>query len=119
MNVESPVRWLHSPVTDSTAIIGRITAIGKPKAAANELKVTSLSGANTMTAPVARSAAIPMLAISQKPERVSNILRSSTETTRRSGMGRGVGRGVRARPACGSVVTAVLMLLLLLVGCRR
>ena len=36
MNVVSPVRWLHSLVTDRIAIIGRITAIGKPIAAANE-----------------------------------------------------------------------------------
>jgi hypothetical protein len=35
VNVVSAVRWLHSPVTDSTAIIGRMTAIGKPNAVAN------------------------------------------------------------------------------------
>ena len=34
VNVVSPLRWLHSLVTDRIAIIGRITAIGKPIAAA-------------------------------------------------------------------------------------
>ncbi len=35
VNDVSPVRWLHSLVTESTATIGRTTAIGKPIAAAN------------------------------------------------------------------------------------
>ena len=34
VNVVSPLRWLHSLVTDRIAMIGRITAIGKPIAAA-------------------------------------------------------------------------------------
>ena len=34
VNVVSPLRWLHSLVTDRIAIIGRITDIGKPMAAA-------------------------------------------------------------------------------------
>ncbi len=34
VNVVSPLRWLHSLVTDRIATIGRITAIGKPMAAA-------------------------------------------------------------------------------------
>ena len=34
VNVVSPLRWLHSLVTERIAIIGRITAIGKPIAAA-------------------------------------------------------------------------------------
>ena len=33
--VVRPLRWLHSPVIDSTAMIGRITVIGKPIALAN------------------------------------------------------------------------------------
>ncbi len=45
-----------------------------------------LSEANRITAPVARVAAIAMLAISQKPDRVSNILRSSTPTIRLIGI---------------------------------
>ena len=45
-----------------------------------------LSEANRITAPVARVAAIAMLAISQKPDRVSNILRSSTPTIRPIGI---------------------------------
>ena len=36
VNVVSPVRWLHSPVTARMATIGRMTAIGKPIEAANE-----------------------------------------------------------------------------------
>ena len=35
VNVVRPLRWLHSLVTDRIATIGRITAIGKPMAAAN------------------------------------------------------------------------------------
>ena len=35
VNVVSPLRWLHSLVTDRIATIGRITDIGKPIAAAN------------------------------------------------------------------------------------
>ena len=45
-----------------------------------------------------------MLAISQKPERVSNILRSSTETTRLNGIGAapaGGGRRVDRRVPVG------------------
>ena len=34
VNVVRPLRWLHSLVTDRIAIIGRMTAIGKPIAAA-------------------------------------------------------------------------------------
>ena len=34
VNVVSPLRWLHSLVTDRIATIGRMTAIGKPIAAA-------------------------------------------------------------------------------------
>ena len=34
VNVVRPVRWLHSLVTERIAIIGRMTAIGKPIAAA-------------------------------------------------------------------------------------
>ena len=34
MKVLSPLRWVHSLVTDRIATIGRITDIGKPIAAA-------------------------------------------------------------------------------------
>ncbi len=57
---------------------------------------------------------MPMLASSQKPERVSNILRSSTLTTRE--------RGTSARTArCSRTVSTVMVLMPLsfLVGCRR
>ena len=36
VNDVSPVRWLHSLVTDRIAIIGRMIAIGMPIAAPNE-----------------------------------------------------------------------------------
>ena len=32
VNVVSPLRWLHSPVTPRIAIIGKITDIGNPLA---------------------------------------------------------------------------------------
>ena len=57
-----------------------------------------------------------MLAISQNPERVSNILRSSTLTMRLSGTEGDLGL-VLARGGLGWVT--VVMLLSLLVGCRR
>ena len=34
VNVVRPLRWLHSPVIDRMAIIGRTTVIGKPIALA-------------------------------------------------------------------------------------
>ena len=43
------------------------------------------SGTNRMTLSVASAAMMPMLAINQNPDRVSNILRSSTLTMRLSG----------------------------------
>jgi hypothetical protein len=86
-NVVSPVRWLHSPVTDRMAIIGRRMAIGKPVARVKVLKVRSSAEAKRITPIVARRDAMPMLASSQKPVLVSNDLRSSTETIRESGIG--------------------------------
>ena len=35
VKVASPERWLHSEVTDSTAMIGRMTVIGTPMARVN------------------------------------------------------------------------------------
>jgi len=37
VKVVRPLRWLHSPVTDRIAMIGRMTVIGMPIAAANVL----------------------------------------------------------------------------------
>ena len=78
-------------------------------------------GANAMTAPVAISAEAAMPIISQKPDRVSNILRSSTWRTRVKGIRAGhlsgrTGRGGRASVA---TVSVALMLQLLLVRCLR
>ena len=111
MKVVSPLRWLHSLVTDRTATIGRMMAIGNPIAVANVEYVSSESGAHSSTAPVASRAAMPMLAISQKPARVSKHLRSSTEKSRVNGMGRGSGFPTRAAVTGSAVI--VLMLLLL------
>ena len=58
-----------------------------------------------------------MLAISQKPERVSNDLRSSTETIRDIGMRRGAGRA--ASYGLAAPRTVVVMLLLLHAGSLR
>ena len=67
-----------------------------------------------------------MLAISQNPERVSNILRSSTETTVDREMGANAGRSTarsvrRSVEFSTGVTTGVMavMPLLLLVGSRR
>ncbi len=72
-----------------------------------------------MIAAVASTAVMTMLAMSQKPERVSNILRSSTPTRRVSGM-----RAAAAcrRPVVVGVVwsrTAVVMPRLLHAGSLR
>ena len=76
-----------------------------------------------MMAAVASTLAMTMLAISQNPERVSNILRSSTPTIRVMGMRADAGR-VRSRCAAasdlaGSRTVVVVMLLLLHAGCLR
>ena len=67
-----------------------------------------------MVAAVAISARIPTLDISQNPERVSNDLRSSTETIRDIGIRRGAGRTGRAvsRSRTPSMVEVVMLLLL-------
>ena len=78
----------------------------------------ALSGANRITAPVATRAVSTMLAISQKPDRVSNILRSSTPASRVKGMAAGAGRAVSSA-VVGRSIVVVLMPLLLLVGSPR
>ena len=61
-----------------------------------------------------------MLAISQKPDRVSNDLRSSTDIRRDIGILRGAGR-VAVTACCWTAASTVvaLMPLLLLAGCLR
>ena len=59
-----------------------------------------------------------MLTSIQKPERVSNILRSSILTSRVVGMGRTVRRAGAAPVVSGEMVVAV-MPQLLRVGCRQ
>ena len=104
-------------------MIGRMTVIGIPMAAAKLSYVCSSSGAKTMMAAVASTLAMTMLAISQKPERVSNILRSSTATRRVRGMRADAGRARSRRPTAsdtaGSVTVVVVMLLLLHGRCLR
>ena len=118
VNVVRPLRWLHSLVTPRIATIGRITDIGRPIAAAKLSKVTALSGAKMRTAPVAMTERTPMLTSIQKPERVSNILRSSILTSRVVEMGPAVRRAGAASTLSGEVIM-VVMPQLLHVGCRR
>ncbi len=114
VNVVRPVRWLHSLVIERIAIIGSTTAIGKPMAAAKLPYVRASSGANRIVATVAITDRMPMLDISQKPERVSNILRSSTAVTVESVIGGIVSRAASrtATAAWGERVVAVMPLLL-------
>src|SRR5262249_519404 len=111
VNVVSPLRWLHSLVTDRIAITGSSTDIGKPIAVANDSEVSSSCGANATVAAVAMKAVMAMLAISQKPDRVLKDFLSSTEASRENGMGAGAGRA--ARGASSSTATVVMLLLLL------
>ena len=127
--VVRPVRWLYSLVTDSRPMIGRITDRGKPIALEKVSWSIAESGAHRITAAVARTATMPTLAISQKPARVSNILRSSTPTRRVMGMGRTT-RGAAVATGADVAATAgtgvawcgwvwVVMLLLLHERSRR
>ena len=70
-----------------------------------------------VAAPVAMTDRAPMLMSIQNPERVLNILRSSTLTRRGVGMGRLVRRTGTASMVSGEMVVAV-MPQLLRVGCR-
>ena len=99
-------------------MIGSTIVIGKPIAAANVLWVSWSSGAKRIVPTVARTPTITRLAISQNPERVSNILRSSTRTTRPRGIAGTVAvLLVGGAWTVGGVV--VVMPLSFLVGCRR
>ena len=118
VNVVRPLRWLHSLVTDKMAMIGKMIVIGTPMAAAKLLYVIASSGANRITAPVASRAVIAMLVISQNPDLVSNILRSSTPMIRGSGIGAGSGLDAASRPATRSTVMVLMLLLLLVVTLR-
>ena len=59
-----------------------------------------------------------MLVISQNPDLVSNILRSSTPMIRVIGIGVGSGLVAASRPAARSTVMVVMLLLLLVVTLR-
>ncbi len=119
-----PVRWLYSPVTDMIAMIGSTTESGIPIADANVSRSIAPSGAHRITAAVASTETMPTLAISQKPARVSNILRSSTFARRAVGIGR-TARGAASAPAgvaTGAAavgVWVVVVMLLLLRGRSR
>ncbi len=105
-------------------MVGGMTDIGIPLASVNWLYRNSSVGAQAMTAPVVTSAASPMLASSQRPERVSNDVRSSTATMRVRGMRRpaltaltvvSVVSFVRA-VAAGATAAVLVVLRLLLAG---
>src|SRR3954454_20518861 len=118
VKVVSPLRWLHSPVTARIAMIGKITDIGNPLALTKFWYVTSLWRPRTRSDPAEMGDRTPMLMSIQNPERVLNILRSSTLTRRVVGMGRPVRRTGAASMVSGEMVVAV-MPQLLRVGCRR
>ena len=61
---------------------------------------------------------MPMLVISQNPDLVSNILRSSTPTSRVIGIGCGSERVAATVPASRSTVMVLMLLLLLVVSLR-
>jgi hypothetical protein len=99
-------------VTERIAIIGRMTDMGKPTAKVKVLYVNWSLGAKAMTAPVATSDAMPMLASNQKPALVFSDLRSSTTTMRDSGIGAGAvvrGRRMTVRAACGGAMVFMLL----------
>ncbi len=114
VKVVSAVRWLHSLVTARTPMIGRRMDIGMPTAAANESNVRSSRSPRTIVSTVAITEAMAMLAISQKPERVSNILRSSTLRSRPNGMGAGAVRAGRVATvvSAGEVVMVAAVMFL-------
>ncbi len=102
-------------------MIGSTTDSGMPMAVAKVSSVIASSGAQRITAAVARTDTMPTLAISQKPARVSNILRSSTFVSRVIGMGviaRSRRTTATSEAGAGTAV-AVVMLLLLRERCRR
>ena len=70
-------------------------------------------------AELASTDAIAMLVSSQNPDRVSNILRSSTPTIRPNGIGLGAGRLAATLCAAGRSRVVAVMLRLLLVVTRR
>ena len=85
VKVVSPLRWLHSAVTDG----GDDGQDDRDRHAdcEGELAVGELLlGAQAMTAPLVSREAIPMLASSHNPERVSKDLRSSTPAMRLNGI---------------------------------
>ena len=87
VKVTIAVRWLHSLVTDMMPRTGSKMVIGMLAPPAKSLNVTVRSWARTtqswMTSTSAVNAAIEIS--SQRPARVSNILRSSTWTSRVNG----------------------------------
>src|SRR3954447_25188929 len=119
VNVVSPLRWFHSLVTARIAMIGKITDIGNPLALTKFWYVTSLLWPRTRSDPAEMGDRTPMLMSIQKPERVLNILRNSTLTSRVAGMGRAVRRaGAASVVVAGGTIVAV-MPQLLRVECRR
>ncbi|UUZ60082.1 hypothetical protein [Nocardioides sp. B-3] len=83
-----PVRWLHSLVMLVMAGTGTSNDTGIVMICANWVAdglPSSLSATTSSTMPRASTSRPPVMASSQKPARVSHILRSSTDTRRTNG----------------------------------
>ena len=108
--VTSPVRWLHSDVTARMPTTGRMSAIGIVVAwrySPNACWPPSLK--NMIVSAIAMMAPMPMS--SQRPARVSSILRSSTWTRRPNGtpvVGRGPAMRLGTLASVGSADSAFL-----------
>src|SRR5215203_2338513 len=87
VNVTIAVRWLHSLVTDITPRTGSRMFMGMLAPAAKSSNVTVWSWASTTQSWMISTRAVnaAMEISSHRPARVSNILRSSTDTSRLNG----------------------------------
>jgi hypothetical protein len=77
-----PVRWDHSEVTSRIPTTGSSTAAGSSPTLRTEAKVWSAASPVTERAMTATRVVATVATWSQKPARVSTILRSSTVTRR-------------------------------------
>src|SRR5215208_8382608 len=109
-NVISPVRWVHSEVTSRMPRTGNRTAAGCSPASTTDWNVWSAASPTSKRTTTTTTVSATMATCSQKPARVSTILRSST-ATRRPRPGRAWTPAVFTRIGAARVV--VLMRLLL------
>ena len=107
VKVTMAVRWVHSLVIDMTPSRGSRMLIGMLAAAVKSPKDTVVSWARTTHSMMISTSAVtaPIEISSQRPARVSNILRRSTATSRLNGT-RAVSPTSRV---IGAVVAALVM----------